>query len=157
MSDKRSTRNTEQVHKQLVLWAADCAEHVLPLFVKNHPHDDRPHKAIEAGRAWVRGEIKFSEIRSASLASHAAARAATDPAAIAAARSAGQAVATVHVLGHAQHAANYAVKAADAASTCADAAILERDWQRQRLPKTLWLKVFSPMRTSSKISRPRKK
>jgi hypothetical protein len=143
MAGKRSTRCDEQVHKQLVLWAADCAEHVLPFFVKKHPYDDRPRIAIEAGRAWVRGEVKFIEVRSASLAAHAAARAATDPAAIAAARSAGQAAATVHVLRHAQHAAKYAVKAANAASACADASTLERDWQRQRIPSTLWPIAFS--------------
>ena len=39
------------------LFAADCAERVLPIFEKAYPNDDRPRKAIEAGRAFARGEI----------------------------------------------------------------------------------------------------
>lgn len=39
------------------LFAADCAEHVLPIFEKLHPDDKRPRKAIEAARAYARGEI----------------------------------------------------------------------------------------------------
>jgi len=33
--------------KMLALWAADCAERVLPLFEKEYPKDPRPRKAIE--------------------------------------------------------------------------------------------------------------
>jgi hypothetical protein len=51
-------------HKSLVLWATDCAEHVLSYFEEAYPKDDRPRKAIEAGRSWVRGEIPLSEARS---------------------------------------------------------------------------------------------
>ena len=39
------------------LYAADCAERVLPIFEKARPGDDRPRKAIEAARAFARGEI----------------------------------------------------------------------------------------------------
>ena len=44
-----------QRHRLLATWAADCAEHVLPLF-ENDGSDDRPRKAIEVIRAWVAGE-----------------------------------------------------------------------------------------------------
>jgi hypothetical protein len=94
----------EQDHRSLVLWAAAGAEHVLPCFEKNYPQDDRPRKAIEAGRAWARGEIKCGAAREAV---HFAARAA--------ARAAGHAAATAHMAGHARHAAAYATKAAAAA------------------------------------------
>ena len=119
-------------HKALVLWAADCAEHVLPYFEKEYPKDNRPRKAIEEARSWARGDepMKMSVIRSAALAAHAAARATENPAARAAARAAGQAVASVHVPGHALAAAIYAVKAAGSNK--------EREWQFQRLPKNLW-------------------
>jgi hypothetical protein len=63
----------EQDHRSLVLWAADCAEHVLPYFEEEHPKDHRPRKAIEAGRAWVRGKIAMGEARSTALATAAAA------------------------------------------------------------------------------------
>ena len=122
--------------KTLAFWAADCAEHVLPSFEERHPDDDRPRKAIEAIRAWARGEIKVGAARSAAVAAHAAARAAETPAACAASRSAGQAAGTAHMAGHAIHAAEYAAKAAalaagsdgaEAAATC------EREWQYQKL------------------------
>jgi hypothetical protein len=61
-------------HKTLAIWATDCAEHVLSYFEEKYPNDDRPRKAVEAGRAWVRGEIKMSEARTAAFAAHAAAR-----------------------------------------------------------------------------------
>jgi len=44
--------------RSLALWAADCAERVLPYFEEKYPRDDRPRKAIEAARAWARGEIR---------------------------------------------------------------------------------------------------
>lgn len=60
-------------HRSLVLWATDCAAHVLPYFEEKYPKDDRPRRAVEAGRAWVRGEITLSEARAAAFAAHAAA------------------------------------------------------------------------------------
>ena len=119
-------------HRSLVLWAADCAQHVLPYFEKEYPRDSRPRKAIEAGRAWVAGKIKMGEVRIAALAAHAAARNANNSAARAAARAAGQAVATAHVAGHAPHAANYAITAAEAAGILG-----EFEWQYKHLPKHL--------------------
>lgn len=46
---------SDQNHQLLALWAADCAEHVLPLFESQVPDDPRPRQAIEATRAWVNG------------------------------------------------------------------------------------------------------
>jgi hypothetical protein len=70
-------------HRSLALWTTDCDEHVLPYFEEKYPKDARPRDAVEAGRAWARGEIATSEARAAARAAHAAARAAavpTDPA-----------------------------------------------------------------------------
>ena len=115
-----------------MIWAADCAEHVLQYFEKAYPRDDRPRKAIEAGRAWARGEITVGEARTAALAAHAAARNAEHPAARAAARAAGHAAGTAHAAGHAPHAANYAAAASEAAGVTG-----EREWQYLHLPKRL--------------------
>ena len=124
----------ERDHTSLVLWATDCAEHALPYFEEKYPKDNRPRNAVEAGRAWARGEIAMS---ASAVAAHAAARAADQ----AAARAAGHAAATAHVAAHAAHAANYAVTAAtDAAEVPTDSATAttkERDWQYRRLPKHL--------------------
>ena len=110
-------------HRTLAIWATDGAEHVLSYFEERYPKDDRPRKAIEAGRAWVRGEISVGDARSAALAAHAAARVAEDGSPRAAARAAGHAAATAHMAGHAVHAADYA----------ANANAKERDWQYQHL------------------------
>lgn len=127
-----------QDHRSLALWAADCAAHVLPRFEEERPGDERPRRAIEAGRAWARGGMKMSEARAAAFAAHAAARETDRAEAQAAARAAGHAAATAHVATHAPHAAAYAVKAAQAAdATDPSAAAEERDWQRQHLPEHL--------------------
>jgi hypothetical protein len=127
---------SKQDNGTLVLWAADCSEHVLPCFEEKHPEDNRPRKAIEAGRAWVRGEIAVSEARTAAFAAHAAARDTNQAAARAAARAAGHAAAAAHVNAHAFHAAAYAAKAATYAADPSNAdanTAKERSWQYQLL------------------------
>jgi len=113
---EKQTKPDKQDQRSLALWAADCAEQVLSYFEKEYTEDDRPRKAIEAGRAWARNEITVGQARTAALAAHAAARQADNTAARAAARAAGHAAATAHVTGHAPHAAAYAAKAAKAAA-----------------------------------------
>ena len=133
-------RLDKEDQRSLALWAADCAEHVLPFFEEKYPGDDRPRKAVEAGRAWVRGEIACGGARAAAVAAHAAARDADGGAARAAARAAGHAAATAHMAGHARHAAAYAVNAATYAAVpacAAAAAAAERDRQYRRLPEHL--------------------
>ena len=127
-----------------MLWAADCAEHVLAHFEENCPEDDRPRKALEAGRAWARGEIACGKARAAAIAAHAAARATDHPAAREAARAAGHAAGTAHMAGHARHAAAYAVKAVSAAcpTDAGAAADSERDWQNWLLPEHLRLLAY---------------
>ena len=113
---------------------------------RRFPKDDRPRKAIEALRAWTRGEIRVGEARAAGVAAHAAAREADEGATRAAARAAGQAVGTAHMAGHACHAAAYAVtpvKYAAAPKDAAGAAAKEHDWQYQHLPEHLRRVVFS--------------
>ncbi len=51
------------------LFAADCAERVLK---RRCPHDDRPRKAIEAARAYARGEITAAAAAAASASCRAA-------------------------------------------------------------------------------------
>ncbi len=123
-------------HKTLAIWACDCAERVLPYFETSYPEDDRPRRALEAGRAWARtGVFRMAAIRKASLGAHAAARAVEgDNAARSAARAAGQAVATAHVPTHSVGAAIYAATAIRDAAEAADAAVAqERDWQYHHL------------------------
>jgi hypothetical protein len=122
-------------HKTLAIWAADCADRVLPYFEETYPEDDRPRRAIEATRTWARtGVFKMAEVREVSLAAHAAAREVKeDDAARSAARAAGQAMATAHVPTHSIAAAVYAAAAVRDATGSIDAVDEERDWQYRRL------------------------
>jgi hypothetical protein len=125
-------------HRLLASWAADCAEHVLPLFSAQHPDDDRPRAAIETARAWSRGEAPVADARAASAAAHAAARDASDAAARDVARAAGHAVATAHMADHELGAAAYAIKAVRLAAPGPDAVSAgeqECRWQRDQLPE----------------------
>lgn len=130
-------RFDRQEQRSLAIWAADCAERVLPFFEIPYPKDDRPRKAIEACREWALTGVFMAEIRKAALAAHAAAREAKDDdAACFAARAAGQAVATAHVPEHAFGASYYALKVV-AAADHDDKIAKELDWQSRRLPRIL--------------------
>ncbi|KQY07015.1 hypothetical protein ASD37_13005 [Mycobacterium sp. Root135] len=126
--------------RTMARWALDCAERVLPIFEVASPDDTRPRRAIETGRDWVStGEFSMAVIRKASLDAHAAAKETTDPAAIAAAHAAGQAVATAHVPQHAYGGAYYALRAIAARSPAQNpqAAWDEHSWQAAQLPDHL--------------------
>jgi hypothetical protein len=136
----------------LAAWAADCAERVLPLYVRRHPDDSRPARAIEGARAWARGEITVGAARAAAVEAHAAAREAADEAACAAARAAGHAVATAHMADHALGPVYYGAKAVKAASSDAEAndqSRLEHEWQRTRLPEEIRELVSSAIEDGS--------
>ena len=127
-------------HKIVAIWAADCAERVLPYFEEKYPEDNRPRKAIEACRTWARtGVFRMADVRKTALAAHAAAREVKeDHAARSAARAAGQALSTAHVPAHAIAAAVYAATSVRDAANSIDAdiaTIKERDWQYQHLLK----------------------
>lgn len=125
-------------HKVIGIWAADCAERVLPWFEQKYPEDARPRNALQALRDWIAtGTFRMAVIREASLDSHAAARdVGEDNAARSTARAAGQAVATAHVASHAVGAAIYALQAVfrNAGPVGAEAAVAkEREWQYRHL------------------------
>src|SRR5262249_34948330 len=108
---------SEEDRRLVGVWAADCAESVLPLFEAKVPSDTRPREAIEGIRAFARGGKRTAKLRSLGWAAHAAAREVGDPVAAAAARAACLAAATAythalanlhqakHVLGPAAYAA----------------------------------------------------
>ena len=133
-------------HRLLVIWAANCAEHILGYFENSYSQDDRPRKAIEAGRAWARDTLATGKARKAAFIAHASAREASFPEARAAARAAGHAAATAHVPDHARHAADYAIKAvSEKLPTECDvntAISAERDWQYMNLAVHLRRVVF---------------
>jgi hypothetical protein len=138
-------------HRQLAIWAADCADHVLALFEERRPFDDRPRRAIETARAWAAGAVSVGAARTAAFAAHAAARDATDAAGREAARAAGHAVATAHMADHALGPAWYGVRAVRASAGVA-AAEHERAWQLEQLSPSIRELVLSALE-SGKFAR----
>jgi hypothetical protein len=102
---------SEEDRRLVGLWAADCAERVLPLFEAKAPADTRPREAIEGIRAYARGGKRTARLRSSALAALAAAREVGDPVASAAARAAGLAAATayMHAVAPPTHQAKHAL------------------------------------------------
>ena len=119
------------------LFAADCAEHVLPIFEKVYPNDDRPRKAIGAARAFATGEMDDAAGDAAWAAARdaawAAARAAARDAAGAAAWAAARDAAGDAAGDAAWDAAWAAAGAAAGAAAWAAAWAAERKWQVERL------------------------
>ncbi len=140
-------------HHLLALWAALCAEHVLPLFELVQPDDPRPRLAIEAARAWTRGEIKMMDTRA--LGGHAMGVARDlHGAARFAAYAAGQAAAVAHVAAHELGAAAYAIKAVQAAVSKAErerAGLEECRWQHEQLPDEIRELVLDDQRLRNEV------
>ncbi|WP_286958888.1 MULTISPECIES: putative immunity protein [Arsenicicoccus] len=134
VTTRRGGTLTDEDHQLLALWAATCAERVLPLFEHERPDDRRPREAIEAARRWARGEVPMMQARAVGGHAMGAARPLTGAARFAA-YAAGQAACVGHVAEHDLGAAAYAIKAIRAAEPHdPDAARAERDWQRDQLP-----------------------
>ncbi len=134
---RRGGSLTDEDHRLLTLWAAACAEHVLPLFEEACAGDARPRVAVEHARAWTRGEVPMMESRAAGGHAMGAARSLTGASRFAA-YAAGQAGCVPHVAEHDLGAAAYAIKAVRASvprdADAAEAGRRERDWQRTQLP-----------------------
>lgn len=133
---RRGGSLTDDDHRLLALWAADCAEHVLELFESDHPDDRRPRQAVDGIRAWTRGELGMMDARA--LGGHAmgAARPIRG-AARNAAYAAGQAGCVAHVAAHDLGAAAYAIKAVrETAPGDVGLELGRREcaWQREQLP-----------------------
>ena len=88
---------SEEDRRLVGVWAADCAERVLPLFEAKAPSDTRPRQAIEGIRAFALEGKRTGRLRSLAWAAYAAAREVGDPVATAAARAAGLAAATAYL------------------------------------------------------------
>ena len=149
---RRGGTLTDSDHRLLALWAASCAEHVLRLMESAVPTDARPRNAIEAIRAWSRGEIKMMESRAAGGHAMGAARELSG-AARHAAYAAGQAACVAHVAAHELGAAAYAITAARAGAPGRDqlAGRLECEWQRAQLPDSIRELVLDDQRLRNDV------
>jgi hypothetical protein len=121
----------------LRLFAADCAERVLPIFERQRPGDDRPSKAIVAARAYANGVLDEQAWAAAGAAARAAAWVAAGAAAAAAAAARDAAWAAAGAAAGAAAWAAAGAAAAAAARDAAGAAAAERAWQVSRLKEML--------------------
>lgn len=150
---RRGGSLTDADHHLLALWAAACAEHVLPLFEVARPEDDRPRRAIAHARAWTRGDMTMTQARTAGGHAMGAARD-LHGAPRHAAYAAGQAAVVAHVAAHELGAAAYAIKAVRAAAPNGDderAGRLECQWQRNQLPTAIRGLVLDDQRLRNEL------
>ncbi len=150
---RRGGTLTDEDHHLLALWAADCAEHVLPLFEQARPSDPRPRYAIANARAWARGEAGMMQTRAVGGHAMGAARDLRGAARFAA-YAAGQAAVVAHVAAHELGAAAYAIKAAQAAApkdAGERAGRLECAWQREHLPTAIRELVLDDQRLRNEL------
>ncbi|MBV8529268.1 MAG: hypothetical protein JOZ75_13225 [Candidatus Dormibacteraeota bacterium] len=150
---RRGGTLTDSDHRLLALWAASCAEHVLPLFEAAQPRDERPRHAIDMVRAWVRGEVTMTRSRAAAGHANGAARYLRG-APRHAAYAAGQAAAVAHVAAHDLGAAAYAIKAVRAAAPEGESEAsgqLECRWQRDQLDEAIRELVLDDQRARNAI------
>ncbi|WP_306215459.1 putative immunity protein [Actinoplanes sp. RD1] len=146
---RRGGTLTDDDHRLLALWAAGCAEHVLGLFEAARPEDTRPREAIEAARAWTRGELRMMDARAVGGHAMGAARDLRGAPRFAA-YAAGQAAVVAHVAAHELGAAAYAIKAVRA-DQGDEAGRDECQWQRERLPAEIRELVLDDQRLRNDI------
>ena len=121
---------TAAQRRVVAAWAADCAEHVLALFLADAPTDDRPRALLERTRAFARGELSTAEEIRRRFTGGVGAGDVRAPAPAAAARAAGQAVAVCQTGAHALGAAAYAARAVGLADPGRPQAVHEEvQWQ----------------------------
>jgi len=92
-----------QNKETLANWGIDYTyNNILPIYEKEYPGDERPKRALDAAKEWLAGKVKFPYVKNIiNNECHAAAREAENtPAALAAARTCGQAAAIIHTPTH---------------------------------------------------------
>ncbi|MFC4137696.1 MULTISPECIES: putative immunity protein [unclassified Microbacterium] len=129
--DDADLKLSEQDRRELVAWTLACAERMLPMFLAEHPEDARPRAALDAAYAFLRGDMDIDDVRNWAFACHAAAREATDAAAVAAARVCGQAAGVAHMAAHARQVPRHTAKAFPGDRERRDE---ELAWQRAQIP-----------------------
>ena len=145
IAEHRGGPLTKEKHRQLILWACQCAENVLPLL--SNKIDSRLTNAINTSKNWTEGNASVGDARNASFDCIAFANELIDPKGIAIARSVGHAVATAHMADHSLRASEYALKAIKLADKSVNT---ERQWQDKQLPADIWELVISARNKLSK-------
>jgi hypothetical protein len=141
IAEHRGGPLSKERHRQLMQWACNCAEHVLPLFGKRI--DPRLTNALKVAQAWKLGKASVGDARKASLDAIAVARESSNKTAAAVARAVGHAVATAHMADHSLGPAWYGLKAVKSDGGSIDE---ERKWQDSKLPPEIKDLVITVMK-----------
>jgi hypothetical protein len=136
----------KEQHIQLINWACDCAENVLPLI--SEKSDERLTNALSIAKEWAIGKATVGDARKASLKAIALANESSNPIVIAVARAVGHTVATAHMADHSLGAALYALKAVKNAGKSVDE---ERKWQNEQLPSEIMDLVLTTRINKEKV------
>jgi hypothetical protein len=152
MRDKRfiaehrgGTLKKEQ-HIQLINWACNCVENVLPLI--GEIPEGQLKNILSIAEEWTKGNATVGNARNASLKAIALANEYSNPIAIAVARAVGHAVATAHMSDHSLGAALYALKAVKNAGKSIEE---ERKWQNEQLPSEIKELVLTTRSKKEKV------
>jgi len=148
IAEHRGGSLKKEQHKQLIIWACQCVENVLPLLEKTI--DQRLTKAIETAYQWTKGNASVKDARNASYETIVMANELTDPKEIAIVRAVGHAVAAAHMSDHSIRAADYALKAVKLAGISIDN---ERELQNKLLsPDIIDLVLSTRNEKSEKVN-----
>jgi hypothetical protein len=119
-------------HKQLMKWALDCIEHLLPL-LKNNINSEIKNAMI-IGDKWINGNVTTGDAINCSRKIIKYVRALDNKLEIAITRAAGHAVATAHMADHSMGVVYYGQKAMETAGGSTDS---ELKWQIEHIPDEL--------------------
>lgn len=136
----------KEQHRQLMIWACACAEHVLPL--AGEKIDGRLKNALAVAKEWAEGKATVGDARNSAFQAIAVANESSDPVAVSLARAVGHAVATAHMADHSMGAALYGLKALKFAGKSIET---ERRWQNEQLPPEIREMVVSEMINKGKV------
>jgi hypothetical protein len=148
IAEHRGGLLTKKHHRQIMIWACVCTEHVLHLF--GETLDERLINALCIAKEWAKGNTTVGDAMKASVGAHAVARESINPTSIAVARSVGQAVATAHMADHSLGAAIYALKAIKNAGKSIET---ERQWQNEQLPSEIMEFVLTARTNKEKTNK----
>ena len=131
IAEHRGGSLKKEQHKQLIKWACDCVEHILPLY--GEKLDKRLENAILIAKEWEKGKATVGEAMKASIVAHSVARESSNPISISIARAVGHAVATAHMADHSLGGLLYSLKAVKLAGGSVDE---EKEWQKKQTTKS---------------------
>jgi hypothetical protein len=86
---------TKEQHRQLILWACNCAENTFQLLTRTIDH--RLANAINVAKEWTKDNATVGDARNASFGAIAVANELTNPIEVAIARAVGHAAAKVQI------------------------------------------------------------